>query len=245
MKLSTSLVAIKKITSSVPRSNFADDELEQVAKLILTAEGVINPIVIRRASINTFEVVDGHFEYYAAERAREVDPRKGEMIGVFIIEPENEEPITEQIKILRKQKTDVPGKQNFDSNMIEKRLTNFESRLEKRINELLNQATDKQKLEAELKEVKSSLANKIEPLEIFNTINIAELAFRLKSAGLNEKTAIKIAESVEKERKEKKFSSLSDIVARVKVKNGKRQVKGISSDKMMAIIDSWSPTLFV
>ncbi len=245
MKLSTSLVAIKKITSSVPRSSFADNELEQVAKLILTAEGLINPIVIRRASINTFEVVDGHFEYYAAEKAREVDPRKGEMIGVFIIEPENEEPITEQIKILRKQNTDVPGEQNFDSNMLEKRLTNFESRLEKRINELLKQATDKQNLEAELKEVKSSLANKIQPLEVFNTINIAELAFRLKSAGFNEKTAIKIAESVEKERKEKHFSSLSDIVARVKVKNGKRQVKGISSDKMMAIIDSWSRTLFV
>ncbi len=103
MKLSTSLVAVKKINSTVDRSKFSDDELERTAKLILEAEGIINPLILRRTSLESYEVVDGHFEYYAGAKAREKDPRKGEMIGAFIIEPENEEVLKEQVEVLRKQ----------------------------------------------------------------------------------------------------------------------------------------------
>ncbi len=102
MRLSTSLIAVKRVTSPVPRSKFSDDDLEQSARLILEAEGVINPIVVRRTSLESYEVVDRHFEYYAAVRAREIEPRKGEMIGAFIVEDDKEEAITEQIKIFRK-----------------------------------------------------------------------------------------------------------------------------------------------
>lgn len=103
MKLLTSLVAVKKIRSTVDRLKFSDNDLNQAAKLILEAEGVINPIIIHRISLESYEVVDGDFEYYAAARAKEIDPRKGEMIAAFIVEPENEEVIKEQIKIIRKQ----------------------------------------------------------------------------------------------------------------------------------------------
>ncbi|MFE1744877.1 Rho termination factor N-terminal domain-containing protein [Coleofasciculus sp. H7-2] len=101
MKLSTSLVAVKKINSNVPRSIFLEDDLNRAAELILQAEGIINPPVIRRTSLESYEVVDGDFEYYAAVRAREIDPRKGEMIGAFIIESENEKVLIEQVKLLR------------------------------------------------------------------------------------------------------------------------------------------------
>jgi hypothetical protein len=101
MKLSTSLVAVKKINSNVPRSEFLEDELNRTAELILKAEGIINPPVIRRTSLESYEVVNGHFEYYAAVKAREIDPRKGEMIGAFIIESENEEVLMDQVKVLR------------------------------------------------------------------------------------------------------------------------------------------------
>ena len=80
MKLSTSLVGVKKINSKVPRSEFSEDELNLTAELILKAEGIINPPVIRRTSLESYEVVNGHFEYYAAVKAREINPRKGEMI---------------------------------------------------------------------------------------------------------------------------------------------------------------------
>ena len=101
-KLLVSLVLVKKITSTVPRSNFADRDLEKVAQLILELGGLINPIILRRNGMDAYEIVDGDFEYYAAAKAREINPQKGETIGAFILEPENEELLLEQVQALRK-----------------------------------------------------------------------------------------------------------------------------------------------
>jgi ParB family chromosome partitioning protein len=101
-KLSPSLVAVKKITSAVPRSNFANRDLEKLARLILDSGGLINPIIVRRNGMDAYEIVDGDFEYYAAARAKEIEPIKGETIGAFILEEENEELLLQQLEILRK-----------------------------------------------------------------------------------------------------------------------------------------------
>ena len=116
-KLSPSLVAVKKITSKVPRDNFADRDLEKVAQLILESGGLINPIVLRRNGMDAYEIVDGDFEYYAAAKAREINPKKGETIGAFILEPENEELLLEQVQALRK-----PAK---NDNLVENPATGF------------------------------------------------------------------------------------------------------------------------
>ncbi|MEG4007999.1 chromosome partitioning protein ParB [Microcoleus sp. Pol11C1] len=101
-KLFPSLVAVKRITSTVPRSNFAEPELEKLARLILDSGGLINPIIVRRNGMDAYEIVDGDFEYYAAVRAKEIESLKGETIGAFILEEENEELLLEQLEILRK-----------------------------------------------------------------------------------------------------------------------------------------------
>ncbi|MEG4502491.1 chromosome partitioning protein ParB [Microcoleus sp. F6_B4] len=101
-KLFPSLVAVKKITSAVPSSNFAEPDLEKLARLILELGGLINPIIVRRNGMDAYEIVDGDFEYYAAARAKEIEPLKGETIGAFILEEENEELLLEQLEILRK-----------------------------------------------------------------------------------------------------------------------------------------------
>jgi ParB family chromosome partitioning protein len=101
-KLFPSLVAVKRITSAVSRSNFAEPDLEKLARLILESGGLINPIIVRRNGMDAYEIVDGDFEYYAAARAKEIEPLKGETIGAFILEEENEEIILDQLKILRK-----------------------------------------------------------------------------------------------------------------------------------------------
>jgi hypothetical protein len=101
-KLLVSLVLVKKITSKVSRANFADRDLEKVAQLILELGGLINPIILRRNGMDAYEIVDGDFEYYAAVKAREINPLKGETIGAFILEPENEELLLEQVQALRK-----------------------------------------------------------------------------------------------------------------------------------------------
>ncbi len=101
-KLLVSLVLVKKIVSAVPRDNFADRDLEKVAQLILELGGLINPIILRRNGMDAYEIVDGDFEYYAAVKAREINPLKGETIGAFILEPENEQLLLEQVQALRK-----------------------------------------------------------------------------------------------------------------------------------------------
>ncbi|MCZ0904856.1 ParB N-terminal domain-containing protein, partial [Microcoleus sp. HI-ES] len=72
-KLFPSLVAVKRITSAVPRSNFAEPDLEKLARLILESGGLINPIIVRRNGMDAYEIVDGDFEYYAAVRAKEIE----------------------------------------------------------------------------------------------------------------------------------------------------------------------------
>jgi ParB family chromosome partitioning protein len=243
MKLSTSLVAVRKITSTVPRSNFADDNLEQAAQLILETQGVINPIVLHRTSLESYEVVDGHFEYYAAARAREIDPRKGEMISAFIVDDENEKAIKEQIELLRKSNPATSGNGNSGSDSsearirnIESRQTNLESRIETRLNELkAEQARDTQKLEDELKELKSQIPKRHETLEILNTLKEPELIVRLRAAGVTGKTATSIIQKIQTERKKRKFESLSDVVTRI---------EGLSDKRMITIIDSWSQISF-
>ena len=106
MLLSPEFVLVKEITSNVPRSEFLESELEQAAQLILKAEGTIKPLVVRTIGWESYEVVDGHFEYYAAVRAKEINPRDGERIGAFIIEGDKAKVLEEQVEMLRK-KSDI------------------------------------------------------------------------------------------------------------------------------------------
>ncbi|MBU7583953.1 MAG: hypothetical protein KAF91_13755 [Nostoc sp. TH1S01] len=238
MKLSTSLVAIKKITSNTPRSLFVEDDLEKAAQLILDSEGVINPIVVRRNGLQSYEVVDGDFEYYAAARAREIDPRKGEMIGVFIIEPENEENLTKQVELFRKQKDEASEKINLTSEDLEKFLNNLESRLDKLAKQLLEESTTKVKLENENKELRKKLNDKVEPLEFFKKLSVDKIAAKLRNTGLQPKRANRIAALVIDEREKKQFQSLQDVIERVKIPHGKKMQKGIGEKKMLEIIEN-------
>lgn len=101
MKLSTSLVAVKKITSGRDRSAFPDEQINEIARLILRVEGVINPLILRRTGLDAYEVVDGDLEYYASVKAREIDPLKGEFLSAFILDSDNEESLKKQVQMLR------------------------------------------------------------------------------------------------------------------------------------------------
>ncbi|MDF5721571.1 MAG: ParB N-terminal domain-containing protein [Rhizonema sp. PD37] len=244
MKLSTSLIAVKKITSTQSRSNFSDDDIEQAAKLILELEGVINPIVVRRTSLQSYEVINGEFEYQAAVRAREINARKGEMIGVFIIEPENEELITKQIELLRKPKPALPSEstRSIDKEFIstvtesrlintETRITNIESRGESRLLELQAEfRLEIQKVNERLEEVENKLPKPIEPLEAVNTFSLAELTYKLKRL----KVKNQIIERIISERQKSKFTSFSNIVERI---------DGLADKTMLKIIDSFSENI--
>ncbi|MEG4997398.1 ParB/Srx family N-terminal domain-containing protein [Microcoleus sp. B4-D4] len=179
-KLFPSLVAVKKIVSAVPSSNFAQPDLEKLARLILNLGGLINPIIVRRTGMDSYEIVDGNFEFYAAARAKEIEPFKGETIGAFILEPENEELLLAQLEILRsgavsesRGESATPEESSITESVgenpvseppssFEQRLINIEARLENEINELkAEHAREKQVLAERIQEVENLFSQQL------------------------------------------------------------------------------------
>ena len=230
-KLSPSLVAVKRITSAVPRSNFAEADLEKLARLILESGGLINPIIVRRNGMDAYEIVNGDFEYYAAARAKEIEPLKGETIGAFILEEENEELLLEQLKILKK--TAITEKKSISevpqqSSSFEQRLTNIETRLENRMNELKAEYTrEKQALIERVKEVESRIPKPVPLLEALNTQEPSKLAINLKNAGIASQT---MRENIIAQRDLEPFTSFENVVQRI---------KGLGEKTMIKVIDNW------
>jgi hypothetical protein len=245
-------VDVKNITCDVPPSNFSDDALNSLADMIIESGGIIRPLVLKTTGLETYTVVDGYFEYYAAVRAREKNPRQCEMVNAFVISPKNEDEIFKQVAAFRELGSDdKPGvetpvktnysesiSQNNDFNLLEKQINQLRS-------ELAQERQERQKLYETLKLIESQIPKQITPLDAFNSLSLLELTFRLRTAGFIDKKAVQVAESVEKERKKNKFESLKDVLARVKIASGKKQIKGISGDKMVDIVDSWSRILFI
>lgn len=236
MTLSQSLVEVRTIISSQPRSEFDPQKIEEAARLIVEAEGIINPIVVSRTGINSFEVINGHFEYHAAARAREKDLAKAETVAAYIIEGENET-IAKQIEIFRKSPVDPSDNLQVDSysnnsqvavNNLETRLNNFESRIENRFNELKSEYTQKnQDLAAALKSLENKLPEQIEPLTTFNQADLKDLTIKLKSILKSDTKANKIAQNIVNARP---FTSLTEVIDKT---------KGLGEKTMLRIVDRW------
>lgn len=233
------LVDVKNINSDIPRSNFRESDLENLADMILESGGIIKPLILKSIGVETYTVVDGHFEYYAAVRAREKNLRKGEMVNAFVIYPKEENIIVKQISAIRGVDNAAQPVKNITetTNSESSRLANIELRFEKQVNELRSEiAQEKQQVNDKLKQIESQIPKQITPLEAFNTLSHSELLLRLRSAGVTGKTSDNIIEAIQKERKQKKFESLRDLVSRI---------KGLSDNRMVTIIDSWSRMLFI
>ena len=102
MLLSPEFILVKEITSNVDSSDFNDSDIQRLAELILEAEGVIRPITVRPTGVDSYEVIDGHLEYWAAVKAKQINPRDGERIGAFVVEGEKAEAIEKQVELLNK-----------------------------------------------------------------------------------------------------------------------------------------------
>jgi endonuclease III len=161
------------------------------------------------------------------------------MIGVFLIESENEDALTKQVDLFRKSKADISDKVGFHSKDMEKFLINLESRFEKITKQLFEQATTNVKLENEIQDLKKHISEQIEPLELFNNLDQFKIAAKLINAGFPAKKASQIAKIVENQRNNELFKSLNDVVERVKIPHGKNMQKAISHQKMLEIVDVW------
>lgn len=239
MSLETYLVDIQDVSSSQLRSNFSEKDLKNMAELILELGGLIQPLIIKEGGLRRFEVIEGHFEYYAVVKAQEIDDNL-EMVRAFIINENAENSAKKQLQFL-KPINPVPSIAN---NECEAKMLSMESRLnnlEIRLGELIeHQKQDFKRLtdtlQAESRSLKPFILTKTDSLEVFNNLSLPELSFRLKTANITGKTAEKILKNIEKARQEKPFQSFSDLVSRV---------QGLSQNKMIAIIDIWSKTSFL
>ncbi len=239
------LVDVKDITSDVPRSNFTEAELENLANMILESGGIIRPLILKATGAENYTVVDGHFEYYAAVRAREKDPRKGEMVNAFVISPKSEDVVAKQAEVLRgiesfEKQPERQVKYSSDTTNLEPRLANIELRLEKQINELKSEITqERQKVEVKLKEIESLITQRVEPLNALNTLSKDELAIKLQRSKVrgSEKIA-KAIDDARRKKKNKEFADYRDVFESVKSLSA---AKGLLGEKtMLTIIDELS-----
>jgi ParB-like nuclease domain len=100
-------VDIKDISSDLPRSNFVESDLEQLANLILATDGLIRPLIIVESGVEKYTVIEGHREYYAVLKAKEQNNSKVEMVNAFVINAKIQSSAIGQLKLLKQNRAPV------------------------------------------------------------------------------------------------------------------------------------------
>ncbi|MFO7029295.1 hypothetical protein B9T07_04360 [Limnospira fusiformis CCALA 023] len=247
-----SLVDVKSINSHVPRSNFSESELEELADNILECGEIIKPLILKMQGLENYQVISGNLEYYAAVKAREKDPRKAEMVNAFVIADKHEAKVLKQVELIERF-TVTPSLVNNQigetvtlttspSPHLESRLNNLEQRLETYVSQIQQELRDyQQQNERRFKAIESPQPSPmresespnqpiINPLDLFNSLTQEELLRRLNRANIsNSKNLAKgICEAREKLGK---FINYQQVIA---------NVKGLADKTMIKIIDAWS-----
>ncbi len=214
------LVDVKDIVSDVARSQFNETELEQLAAKILSTGCLIAPLLLKQTGPMRYEVLERHFEYYAAVRANEKDEKRflSGMVSAFVVKPPIESIAIEQARLLDKTIADdknktLPATEN--SYASEVRMNNLESRLDNALQDMrATLAKEVQRLEEADKQLQSQIPKRLAPIEVLNTSNIAELTVRFRVSGMAVKKAQEVAKKIINERKKAPFSSLKDVIQR-------------------------------
>jgi hypothetical protein len=141
-RLLPSIILVKYVESPVPVSQFPLNEVEEAARLIVEGEGIINPLVVRRNGFDEqmnehYLVVEGHFECYAAKRARELDLRRGETINAYIIDADNENILKRQVFMFRASRTQRQSSSStINLELVHERLTAVNKLSQQFVNEI-------------------------------------------------------------------------------------------------------------
>ena len=144
MSLLTSSIDLDTITTpAVPSSQFPLHQVENLANLFLKAGDTVSPILVRKISPIAFEVLEGHFEYYAAIKAQEID-EQFTAIRAYVVPSDLESTILEQYKFLRSPSTTIPTPPQVTnaspySDKIEEAITN---RLEQKLTAVIEKTIE-------------------------------------------------------------------------------------------------------
>ncbi len=80
-------------------NQFQDGQIYKLASLFLQVRDTIKPIILRKVTPISFEILEGYFEYCAAMRAQEID-NQFTAIQAYIAPPKIEAAILEQYKFI-------------------------------------------------------------------------------------------------------------------------------------------------
>ena len=196
-KISHAIVMVEDIHSSLPRTEFSETDLDEAARLLLKIEGVITPPILLENGVDSYKVIDGHFEYYAALRAEEIDPLKGETINAYLVEDEAD------VAVYKKQ-VEVFRQQSSEANNLEARFAALEN--------MLHNISDQIKA---LKTATPEISQEKTLLEDINTLPIMELNLKLEQI----KTRKNVRENILKARQNtsfQPFTSNRELIKRIK-----------------------------
>lgn len=227
------LVDVKGISSKYARSEFQENELEEIAQSILEAGGLLKPLVLKQIGPEKYEVIAGDLEYYAAIRAKEINSRAGEMVSAFIVPPSQQEAAIQQIQKLEQQNQTVPNipAPPQSTSVSDQRINNLEARLDQAILDLKqSQNQEIKKLETELNALKNQIPQKINPLDAFNNFEISKLTYELSIRKISIKNKKQVMKIIERERKKEPFSSLASI---------SKRVKGLGETNILNIVEAF------
>ena len=226
---------IKEIKASIPRANFTEAKIEQAADLILASGGVVRPLVVKQTDIDSYELIDGALEYFAAVRAREKDPRRGELVNAFIVSPKQDATIREQLAVLNTDSgssvTPLPDL-STTSDQLPAFVTNFVVSSEARINEIRELAVQNQrKLDAEIKRLEQQIDTRNGPkdlLALINDTDIDDLKAKLAFYGAD-KTKIEAICTARQQQKNGQFQTYQELLT---------AAKGLGEKGLLRLIDT-------
>ncbi|WP_353931481.1 chromosome partitioning protein ParB [Okeanomitos corallinicola TIOX110] len=238
------LVDVKDIVSDFPRSNFDEVELQKIAELIIESGGLIKPLVLKQSGAESYTVIEGHLEYYAAVTAKEKNPRQCETVNAFVISSKIEDLVLKQVAAItgindiNQPPIIAHDKINVDSS----RLNNLELRLEKFMTELKLEITkERQKVDDQFKELiskirenpdKKEVSQHKDPLKLLNTLTQQELYSKLKNYRVHRYEALaKAIVEARNKKQNQEFEDYRDVLS---------SVKGLGDKGMITIIDEFS-----
>jgi ParB-like nuclease domain len=132
-------VDVKSIKSDLPKSNFVESELEQLADLILEADGLLRPLILQEIKAGKYQVIEGHREYYAAVRAKEKNIAKAEMVNAFVIGASSQKSAIAQLSLLSGSPLTGATNVTDSSPQLDRLLPKIESTISEQLQPILEQ----------------------------------------------------------------------------------------------------------
>ncbi len=185
MSLLTSSIDLETIKPpTLEISQFPSIQIEQLANLFLQAGDTVRPILLRKISPISFQILEGNFEYHAAMKAQEID-EQFTAIRAYVVPPDLESTILAQYQFLRSQSApsplpiekstqpDLDQLETAIANRLEQKLTaTIEQIVEKRINASLQSFTNQitQHLDTHLLDIKLDIKKSLSSAPITKTV---------------------------------------------------------------------------